>query len=217
MLQGVSALKKSGEKRTGQGKSSLSLAVPSGSPGIYVRVRETASHKRATGSQRKLNVLQGQEHYWECRLAWGESTSWLPWPLPPLSLLLLLTPSFQKNKRQPRLIGIPSVGEQPSDSGEIQASGLHFCQAGVPAYILQLGEDEGEERVLARDQSVLALLGLSSIFHTSPHILRGDIQNDAPPHTRTSSFLKGPRRAHSYQQSRLGQQIRTKAKEQRST
>ncbi len=135
----------------GQGRSLLSLAVPSGSSRIYVRVRETASHKRAKGSQRKPNVLQGQEHYWECRLAWGESTSWLPWPLPPLSVLLLLTPSFQKNKRQPRLIGIPSVGEWPSDSGEIQASGLHFCQAGVPAYILQLGEEKGKKRVLARD------------------------------------------------------------------
>lgn len=153
MLWGVTELKESRETRMGQGRTSLSLAVPSGSPGIYVRVRETASHKRAKGSQQKLNVLQGQEHYWECRLAWGESTSWLPQPLPPLSLLLLLlTPFFQKNKRQPRLIGIPSVGERPSDSGEIQASGLHFCQAGVPAYILQLGEDEGEERVLARDQ-----------------------------------------------------------------
>lgn len=151
MLWGVSALKESGEKRTGQGRSLLSLAVPSGSSRIYVRVRETASHKRAKGSQRKPNVLQGQEHYWECRLAWGESTSWLTWPLPPLSVLLLLTPSFQKNKRQPRLIGIPSVGEWPSDSGEIQASGLHFCQAGVPAYILQLGEEKGKKRVLARD------------------------------------------------------------------
>lgn len=150
MLWGVSALKESGEKRTGQERSLLSLAVPSGSPRI--RVRETASHKRAKGSQQKLNVIQGQEHYWECRLAWGESKSWLPWTLPPLSVLLLLTASFQKNKRQPRLIGIPSVGKWPSDSGEIQASGLHFCQAGVPAYILQLGEERGKKRVLARDQ-----------------------------------------------------------------
>lgn len=144
--RGFQCWRKSGEKRTGQGRSSLSLAVPSDSPGIYVRVRETASHKRATGSQRKLNVLQGQEHYCECRLAWGESTSWLPWPLPPLSLLLLLTPFSKKNKRQPRLIRIPSVGEQPSDSGEIQASGLHFCQAGVPTYITSYSWERMRER-----------------------------------------------------------------------
>jgi len=50
MLWGVSALKKSGEKRTGHGRSLLSLAVPSGSPRIIVRVRETASRKRAKGS-----------------------------------------------------------------------------------------------------------------------------------------------------------------------
>lgn len=53
--------------------------------------------------------------------------------------------------------------------------------------------------------------------HITPHPTRRCLERCTPSHTRTSSFLKGPRRAHSYQQSRVGQQIRTKAKEQRST